>query len=394
MSRRVLYRLLFKLVLTRIDAERTHELGLGLLRVALAAGPVRALARRLVAPRDPALRVGTLGLDLPSPLGVAAGFDKGASAFEQLAALGFGFVEIGTVTAQEQPGNDRPRIVRLPRDRALVNRMGFPNPGAPAVAARLARRRGGGAIVGVNVGKTKRVADDEIGDDYRDAVRRLAPGADYVVLNVSSPNTPGLRAVQTVDRLRALIEAARPPAAPGRRRVPVLVKIAPDLVDADIDAIADLAVELELDGIVAVNTTDHPRRAALRRRGDRRRGRRRPVRVAPARASARGAAAAARTRRRPARAHLRRRDRDARRRARPDPRGRNTRPGLHGLRVRRTALAVAHEPCPRAPGARGRRAVGRRARRHRRRLDGWTVSPRATAVTGTCEEGRGEAPNA
>jgi dihydroorotate dehydrogenase len=172
-----------------------------------------------------------------------------------LLALGFGFVEIGTVTAEPQPGNSRPRLFRLPRDRALINRMGFNNDGAAAAARRLARR--GAGTVGANIGKTKRVPEADAIADFTASAQRLAPLADYVVVNVSSPNTPGLRDLQAVDKLRPLLAAVRRACdlASPTRRVPLLVKIAPDLADADIDAIADLALELGLDGIIATNTT-------------------------------------------------------------------------------------------------------------------------------------------
>jgi dihydroorotate dehydrogenase len=213
----------------------------------------RALARRLLAPRDPALRVRALGLDLPSPLGLAAGFDKEAAHVDALSALGFGFVEIGTITAQPQPGNPRPRMARLPDDRALVNRMGFNNAGAQAAAARLARARDPGVVVGVNIGKTK-VADDAAAD-YRESARILSALADYLVVNVSSPNTPGLRDLQAVEQLEPLIAATRAGMEDAGRTVPLLVKIAPDLADADVDAVADLALRTGLDGLVATNTT-------------------------------------------------------------------------------------------------------------------------------------------
>jgi dihydroorotate dehydrogenase len=209
--------------------------------------------RRLLAPRDPVLRVRALGLDLPSPLGLAAGFDKDAAHVDALGALGFGFVEIGTVTAQPQAGNRRPRMFRLPADRALINRMGFNNAGAEAAAARLSAPRDRGTIVGVNIGKTKLAPDAAA--DYRASAARLAPLADYLVINVSSPNTPGLRDLQAVDELGALIATVREAMAEAGRAVPLLVKIAPDLADADIDAIADLAVASGLDGLVATNTT-------------------------------------------------------------------------------------------------------------------------------------------
>jgi dihydroorotate dehydrogenase len=213
----------------------------------------RRLAARRLAPRDPALRVRALGLDLPSPLGLAAGFDKEAAHVDALIALGFGFIEIGTITAQPQAGNPRPRMFRLPADRALVNRMGFNNAGAQAAAARLARRRDPGVVVGVNIGKTK-VASDAAAD-YRASATILAPHADYLVINVSSPNTPGLRDLQAVEQLEPLIAAVREGIAKSGRDVPLLVKIAPDLADDDIDAVADLALRAGLDGLVATNTT-------------------------------------------------------------------------------------------------------------------------------------------
>jgi dihydroorotate dehydrogenase len=249
----VIYRLLYTLLLSRVDAERVHRATARGLRALTAVPPLRGLLRALLAPRDPALRVRALGLDFPSPLGLAAGFDKDAAGCDAYAALGFGFVEVGTITAHGQPGNAGRRIVRLPRERALVNRMGFPNAGAAAAAARLARRDRGGGVVGVNVGKTRAAQDAEA--DYRESVRLLAPHADYLVLNVSSPNTPGLRDLQAVDRLAALIAAVRAALADGASAPPLLVKISPDLSDEDLDAIADLALRERLDGLIATNTT-------------------------------------------------------------------------------------------------------------------------------------------
>ena len=251
----MIYRLLYTLLLSRFDAERVHRLTARGLIAVTGIAPVRRLLRALLAPRDPALRVRALGLDLPSPLGLAAGFDKDATGFEAYASLGFGYVEVGTITAAGQPGNAGRRIFRLARERALVNRMGFPNAGAAAAEARLARRSPGGTPVGVNVGKTRAAPDTDA--DYRESVRRLAPHADYLVLNVSSPNTPGLRDMQTTARLAALIAAVRAEleAMPRAGGIPLLVKIAPDLSDADVDAIADLALRERLDGLIATNTT-------------------------------------------------------------------------------------------------------------------------------------------
>jgi dihydroorotate dehydrogenase len=245
----VLYRLLYTLLLSRIDAERVHRLTARGLIAVVRIPPLRRLLRVLLAPRDPALRVRALELEFPSPLGLAAGFDKDAAGCDAYAALGFGCVEVGTITAHGQPGNAGTRIFRLARERALVNRMGFPNAGAAAAETRL-RGRTGGVIVGVNVGKTRLAQDADA--DYRESVRALAPHADYLVLNVSSPNTPGLRDMQAVERLAELIAAVR---AELDRPVPLLVKIAPDLSDEDVDAIADLALRERLDGLIATNTT-------------------------------------------------------------------------------------------------------------------------------------------
>jgi dihydroorotate dehydrogenase len=254
-SMKVMYRLVYRLVLQWLPAEATHRVSFALLRALVALPGVARVMQRLLAPRAPELRVHAFGRELPGPLGLAAGFDKDAKGVRALLALGFGFVEIGTVTAEPQPGNPKPRLFRLPRDRALINRMGFNNAGAAAAARRLARR--GAGTVGANIGKTKRIAEAGAIADFTASAERLAPVADYLVVNVSSPNTPGLRDLQAVGKLRPLLTAVRAACdlASPVRRVPLLVKIAPDLADADIDAIADLALELGLDGIIATNTT-------------------------------------------------------------------------------------------------------------------------------------------
>ena len=248
------YRALFDRVLVQVDAEKAHRAGFRAVRA------VRPVTSRIPRKRRP---VHAMGLEFPGPLGLAAGFDKNAEGIDALAALGFSFVEVGTVTGEPQPGNDRPRLFRLPADRAIVNRMGFNNDGAEVVAERLAKRRlkhrDGDVIVGVNIGKTKVVPEhdaDAVAADYEKSTRLLAPYADYLVVNVSSPNTPGLRDLQSVERLRPLLVAVRRQAdAVTTPHVPLLVKIAPDLSDDDVLAVADLALELELDGIVATNTT-------------------------------------------------------------------------------------------------------------------------------------------
>ncbi|GAA4792463.1 quinone-dependent dihydroorotate dehydrogenase [Actinomycetospora chlora] len=236
-----LYEALFRHVATRVPAELAHRVGVTALRAAtpLLPGDV------------PARPVEAMGLRFANPLGVAAGYDKDAEGVRGLARLGFGAVEVGTVTARPQPGNPRPRLFRLPADRALVNRMGFNNAGADVVAARLAtlRERGAGTVVGVNIGRSKTATDSVV--DYRYSARVLGPHADYVVVNVSSPNTPGLRDLQGVEALEPLLAAVRAEVG----ATPLLVKITADLDGAGVDAVADLAVDQGLDGIVATNTT-------------------------------------------------------------------------------------------------------------------------------------------
>ena len=243
------YDALFSTVFARMDPEVAHEQAFRAIR----------LGGRLAAPLTsvpPAPRT-VMGVEFPNAFGLAAGFDKNARAVPGLLGLGFGHVEVGTVTARPQPGNPRPRLFRLLEDEAIVNRMGFNNDGAAVVASRLHRlrrtRAGADAVIGVNIGKTKVVPAAEAVADYVESARLLAPYASYLVVNVSSPNTPGLRDLQAVDSLRPILEAVGDVTA--REGVPLVVKIAPDLADADVDAVADLALELGLDGISATNTT-------------------------------------------------------------------------------------------------------------------------------------------
>jgi len=246
-----MYRFFFRLVLSRLDPEFAHQLAFLVIRMLPAFG-IGALVRRATRP-DPRLAVQTLGLTFPSPFGVAAGFDKDARGIRGLGQLGFGHVEVGTITAQAQPGNPKPRLFRLIPDRAVINRMGFNNHGAAAAVPRLAREAGRRVrpIIGVNVGKSRVVDVDAAIPDYLESTRLLAPHADYLVVNVSSPNTPGLRGLQELDKLAPLLEAVRDAAG----EVPVLVKIAPDLSDDEVHRIAELVVRVKLDGIIATNTT-------------------------------------------------------------------------------------------------------------------------------------------
>ncbi len=250
-----MYRLLFVLILRFVPAELAHRLAFVALRLIVVVPGLAALLGRWLRPRAPELEVRALGLVFPSPVGLAAGFDKDAEAYEALAALGFGHVEVGTVTASAQPGNPRPRLFRLPADHALVNRMGFNNHGALVAAERLRGPRS--IVVGVNIGKTKIVPAEQATEDYVASARELARLADYFVVNVSSPNTPGLRQLQSVEKLRPLLTEVRRTldAESSERRVPLLVKIAPDMSDEELDAIVELALELALDGLILCNTT-------------------------------------------------------------------------------------------------------------------------------------------
>ncbi|WP_372512995.1 quinone-dependent dihydroorotate dehydrogenase [Mycobacterium cookii] len=232
-----------------VPAERIHRVVFAGLRGATAVAPVRHQLSHRLAPTDPVLASTVFGQHFPGPLGLAAGFDKDGTGLNAWGALGFGYAEVGTVTAHAQPGNPAPRLFRLPADRALLNRMGFNNRGAAELADRLARHRPD-VPIGVNIGKTKITAPEDAADDYRASARLVGPHAAYLVVNVSSPNTPGLRDLQTVASLRPILSAVLEVTS-----TPVLVKIAPDLADTDIDDIADLAVELGLAGIVATNTT-------------------------------------------------------------------------------------------------------------------------------------------
>jgi dihydroorotate dehydrogenase len=246
-----MYRALFTLFLSKLDPERAHHLAFAVIKTLPIVG-IGRLVRRFTAPH-PSLAVRTLGLTFDSPFGVAAGFDKDGEGVIGLGQLGFGHVEVGTLTARAQPGNEKPRLFRLIPDRAVINRMGFNNHGAAAAAGRLAKTaaKASRPVLGVNIGKSRVVAVEDATGDYLDSARTLAPVADYLVVNVSSPNTPGLRGLQELELLAPLLSAVKEVAG----SVPLLVKIAPDLTDDEVRKIAGLVVELGLSGIIATNTT-------------------------------------------------------------------------------------------------------------------------------------------
>jgi dihydroorotate dehydrogenase len=233
--------------LLALDPETAHRATIAALKMAPLPAP---------APDDPRLAVEAFGLAFPNPVGMAAGFDKNAEVPDALLALGFGFAEVGTLTPKAQPGNPRPRLFRLPKDRAVINRFGFNNEGHAPAHARLAARAGRGGIVGVNVGANKDASDRAA--DYAAGVAAFADVASYFTINVSSPNTPGLRDLQqrsALDDLLARALAARDEAAERHGRKPVLLKIAPDVTDGDLDDIVEVARARRVDGMIVSNTT-------------------------------------------------------------------------------------------------------------------------------------------
>ena len=258
----MLYRLVYRLVLSKTDPERIHDAAMSAIG-AFGRSPLAPLASATVGHRGGDRLAGLIARPVPGRLGMAAGQDKNGTAILGTIALGFAFTEIGTVTPRPQPGNEGPRLWRIPGERAFRNRMGFNNDGADAAAVRLRALRstkaGRSAVVGANIGKNKTTPDEDAPRDYAYCARVLAPWVDFIVINVSSPNTPGLRDLQNVKALRPILAAVREAAdAAAHRHVPLLVKIAPDLADEDIDAVADLVLKMGLDGVVATNTTvDH-----------------------------------------------------------------------------------------------------------------------------------------
>lgn len=259
---------LLRPLLFALDPTRAHAVAMAALGPVEHLGPLRSMLEGALRPADPRLAVRTMGLTFPTPVGLAAGLDKNADRARAFASLGFGHVELGTVTAQAQGPNPPPNLFRLPADRALVNRLGFPNEGAAHVAQRIAARRAGvGVPIGLSIGKSRSVPLEPLAgvlDDYRASFRAVRDVADFVVVNISSPNTKDLRAMQAADVARPLFEtlmeeAARAtPASSSRggpKALPLLVKIAPDLADEAIDAIVDEAKRAGLAGVVATNTT-------------------------------------------------------------------------------------------------------------------------------------------
>lgn len=241
-------------LLFSLDAERSHGMALRGLDTVHAMGLSRLLAR----PPTP-FPTKFLGLTFPNPIGLAAGLDKNGEHIEALFALGFGFVEVGTVTPRAQAGNPEPRLFRLPEHRAIINRMGFNNLGVGALVRNVEALKKRPGILGINIGKNKDTPNEQAVRDYLNCLERVYPLADYITVNISSPNTAGLRELQEEQQLRVLVstlrEAQEKLAAKHRIRVPLLVKISPDLSDEDVDAASRVLNDLGVDGVIATNTT-------------------------------------------------------------------------------------------------------------------------------------------
>jgi len=247
-----MYPLIRKIFFT-VDAETIHHWVMRRLQFAYNTAPLRTMMKSMFTVKKKSLERNLWGLTFPNPVGLAAGFDKDAKATDALACLGFGFIEIGTVTPRPQPGNPKPRMFRLPADKALINRMGFNNEGATAAAQRLKSRKEH-IIIGGNIGKNKDTANEQAGDDYEKCFHELYDVVDYFVVNVSSPNTPGLRALQDKEPLTQLLNRLQD-INRKKQNKPLLLKIAPDLTNEQLDDIIEIVRDTKLSGIVSSNTT-------------------------------------------------------------------------------------------------------------------------------------------
>ena len=251
-----MYRKVIKPVFFLFAPEAAHRLTMTLLKIILMIPGIKGLFKRLFVINDSRLEVEVAGLKLPNRVGLAAGFDKDGKYFEQLAYLGFGFVEIGTVTPLPQSGNDQPRLFRLPEDEALINRMGFNNDGVAAMAERLKRRQHSNMVViGGNIGKNKATPNENAASDYEQCFEVLYPYVDYFVVNVSSPNTPGLRDLQEKAPLEKLLHVLMKLNSKKASQKPIFLKIAPDLTDSQLDDIIEIVQSTGIHGVIATNTT-------------------------------------------------------------------------------------------------------------------------------------------
>ncbi len=250
-----MYRNFIKPIFFLFTPERAHHLAMTLLKLALFIPGIKWLLKKFFFLEDKRLQVEVAGLTFPNPVGLAAGFDKDGKYFEQLAYLGFGFIEIGTVTPMAQAGNEKPRLFRIPADEALINRMGFNNDGVQAMSARLKNRNKANLIIGGNIGKNKNTPNEDAINDYILCFEALYPDVDYFVVNVSSPNTPDLRALQDKEPLRHLLNALMNLNRQKAVMKPIFLKIAPDLTNHQLDDIVEIVRETKIQGVIATNTT-------------------------------------------------------------------------------------------------------------------------------------------
>ncbi len=249
-----MYKFLIRPILFLIDPERVHHFTFSFIKLVSLLPGVKPLLRQLFTLDHPILERRILGLTFKNPVGLAAGFDKDAKLINELGCFGFGFIEIGTITPKAQTGNEKPRLFRLPADQALINRMGFNNDGAVAAVARL-RKRSSGVLVGGNIGKNKITDNDRAAVDYLACLETLDPYVDYFVVNVSSPNTPGLRELQEKEPLKKLLNQVKQLSQTKVKPKPILLKIAPDLTTGQLDDIVEILKETGTDGVIATNTT-------------------------------------------------------------------------------------------------------------------------------------------
>jgi len=249
-----MYHFLIRPLLFLFPPEFIHHATFKILKVSGYAPGLSSLFRNLFSIRDPKLERTLFGITFPNPVGLAAGFDKDALLIDELASFGFGFIEIGTLTPKPQPGNDKPRLFRLPKDQALINRMGFNNRGVDAAVIKL-RKRKSNVIVGGNIGKNKITPNEKAVEDYTYCFEALYPYVDYFVVNVSSPNTPGLRELQEKEPLKKLLNEVKALNKSKEQPKPVLLKIAPDLNEAQLNDVVEILLETKTDGVIATNTT-------------------------------------------------------------------------------------------------------------------------------------------
>ena len=249
-----MYKQLLRPLVFKLDPEKAHYLTFDLMKLALGNPFGRFMSKSILEYKHPKLKRQLFGLNFENPVGLAAGLDKDAKVFNELGALGFGFIEIGTLTPKPQPGNDKPRLFRLPNDKAIINRMGFNNEGVDAAVIRLKNRKTK-AIIGGNIGKNKVTSNEDAIKDYEYCFNALFDVVDYFVVNVSSPNTPNLRELQDKEPLTHLLNHLQNINNSKPKRKPILLKIAPDLTNSQLDDIIDIVASTKIDGIVATNTT-------------------------------------------------------------------------------------------------------------------------------------------